>query len=94
MGNKESGFPELRNAADFMPEVLRMMSEPPLVQRVAGGFDVFDRDQGNTYEIDNSPLQSAVDAMFWIRQLGEKNWVTKQHLVEFAQAVISAKDAE
>jgi hypothetical protein len=42
--------------------------------------------------LDPAELRNAADFAFWVRQLGEKEWVTKQHLIDFAQAVIDARD--
>lgn len=81
----------LRNIADLMPEILGEIGRKPLVTRVKGGFDVRDPEGENVYEIGEEPLRSAKDMAFWVRQLGEKTWVTKQHLIDFAQAVIDAR---
>jgi hypothetical protein len=82
----------LRNFAELLPEILAEIRRKPCVVRVPGGFNVHDSESGNVYEIDNSPTSSAADFAFWVRQLGEKEWVTKQHLIDFAQAVIDARD--
>jgi hypothetical protein len=82
----------LHNIADLLPEILDEIRREPLVTRVQGGFDVHDRESGNVYEVGDEPMRSAKDMAFWVRQLGEKTWVTKQHLIDFAQAVIDARN--
>lgn len=85
----------LRSIGDYLPAVLAEMQRPVLVLRVIDGFDILDPAQpGFAYELDDEILRDAHTAMSWIRQLGEKSWVTKQHLVDLAQAVIDHMESE
>lgn len=79
----------------YLPAVLAEFTRTPLVRRVEGGFDILDPSLPDfVYELDDEVLRDASAAMFWIRQLGEKSWVTKQHLVDLAQAVIDHIESE
>lgn len=66
---------------------------PRLARRAPGGIDVY-HPGGRIYDIDDARLQSAADVAMWVRQLGEKTWVTKQHLIDFAQAVLDGKKSD
>lgn len=79
----------------YLPAILAELTRTPLVRRVDGGFDILDSSLPDfVYELDDEVLRDASSAMFWIRQLGEKSWVTKQHLIDLAKAVISHLESE
>lgn len=69
----------------------RDQGRPPLARSAPSGFGLVDPGQpGFIYEIDNKGLASARTAFELVRDLGAKSWVSKQTLIDLANAAIAA----
>lgn len=83
----------LYNAAHFAEEVLRELHRPSLVTVDDGYLLVHDPEQcDSTYEIPVSDMRDATRALEWVRQLAEKRWVTRQVIVDFANAALDSTE--
>jgi|GEM_PF-4231173 len=76
----------------------RRASATGLRARIAeggAGVDVLDPNRpGQVYEIDRRIFDGAGGLAFWIRQLAEKTWVTKETLYDVAVVVIQHLNAQ
>lgn len=68
-----------------MDAVVARLMEPPLVWMEDGYFVFRDpKHPGFTYDF---LVTDAADAMGWVAHMAEKNWVTTDHLEQFARLV-------
>ncbi len=83
----------LYNAAQLAEEMVREMQRPSFVTVDDGYFLIHDPGQyDSTYEIPVNDMRDATRAMEWVRQLAEKRWVTKQVIVDFANAALDSAE--
>lgn len=83
----------LYNAAQLAEEMVREMQRPSFVTVDDGYFLIHDPEQyDSTYEIPVNDMRDATRAMEWVRQLAEKRWVTKQVIVDFANAALDSAE--
>lgn len=72
--------------AQTMDAALARLMEPPLVWMEDGYFVFRDpKHPGFTYDF---MVTDASDALGWVAHMAEKNWVTTEHLEQFARRVI------
>jgi len=70
-----------------------LAEHPTLTAVVDGAIEVYDLNQDGTvhyvYPIPLADLRGGLGTAFWVRQLADKTWITKDHLSSFASDVIA-----
>lgn len=79
----------VKHISEFSDAVWDEMNRPHLVTIEDGYFLIHDPEQyDSTYEIPVNDMHDATRALEWVRQLAEKRWVTRQVIVDFANAAL------
>lgn len=76
---------EPRSLADLAAEYMEgLKDKKPLVVTAADGF-IFPDGGGWDYDISFEACRDAGSALRWVQHMAGKEWVTKEHLAEFAR---------